>query len=128
MTSIADCVASGRGYRCNEQTQTVSRVEASPTVAAGLGVEEGVEVYVLARLVKEGEQPTHTLTGAAAVSDEAKLLQLPSGEPVVELHRTTCTASGTVVEFAIGVHAASRFAWEYDFKVPDSARDGEARK
>ncbi len=47
----------------------------------------------------------------------------PPGEPVVELHRTTSTASGTVVEFAIGVHAASRFAWEYDFKVPDSAKD-----
>jgi DNA-binding GntR family transcriptional regulator len=55
--------------------------------------------------------------------EEAKLLQLPPGEPVVELHRTTYTADGTVVEFAIGVHAASRFAWEYDFKVPDSAQD-----
>ncbi len=58
----------------------------------------------------------------AATPDETKLLQLPAGEPVVELHRTTCTASGTVVEFAIGVHAASRFAWEHDFKVPDPAK------
>lgn len=40
------------------------------------------------------------------------LLQLPEGEPVVELHRTTYTADGTVVEYAIGVHAASRFAWD----------------
>jgi GntR family transcriptional regulator len=47
---------------------------------------------------------------------------------VVELHRTTYTASGTVVEFAIGVHAASRFVWEYDFKVPDSAKDEESRQ
>lgn len=31
-------------------------------------------------------------------------------------------AGDTVVEFAIGVHAASRFAWSYDFKVPDSAK------
>lgn len=61
-------------------------------------------------------------------SDEVKLLQLPPGEPVVELHRTTYTADGTVVEFAIGVHAASRFAWEYDFKVPDSARDREGKE
>lgn len=46
----------------------------------------------------------------------------------VELHRTTFTADGTVVEFAIGVHAASRFAWSYDFKVPDSARsEGDAQ-
>lgn len=59
--------------------------------------------------------------------DEVKLLQLPPGEPVVELHRTTYTASDTVVEFAIGVHAASRFAWEYDFKVPDSAKDGKSQ-
>jgi hypothetical protein len=64
----------------------------------------------------------------AATSDEAKKLQLPPGEPGVELHRTTYTAAGTVVEFAIGVHAASRFAWEYDFKVPDSAKDKEDRQ
>lgn len=61
----------------------------------------------------------------AAKADEVSLLQLPPGEPVVELHRTTYTADGTVVEFAIGVHAASRFAWEYDFEVLDSAKDRE---
>jgi GntR family transcriptional regulator len=164
---IADRVASGRGYRRNEQTQTISFVEAPPLVAAAYELPEGAEVYARARLVKEGDQPTHTLTsyyrpehvegtrlvdptpGPAGrgggfrvlydagyeidhmkealfartpTSDEVKLLQLPPGEPVVELHRTTFTASGTVVEFAIGVHAASRFAWEYDFKVPDSAK------
>lgn len=63
------------------------------------------------------------LFARAPTPEEVKLLQLPPGEPVVELHRTTYTASGTVVEFAIGVHAASRFAWEYDFEVPDSAKD-----
>ncbi|MFD6026658.1 GntR family transcriptional regulator [Streptomyces griseoluteus] len=165
---IADRVASGRSYRRNEQTQTVSRVEAPPAVAAAHGLPEGADVYARARLVKEGDQPTHTLTSyyrpehvegtrlvdptpgpagrgggfrvlydagyeidhmkeelfaRAPTPDEVKLLQLPPGEPVVELHRTTYTASGTVVEFAIGVHAASRFAWEYDFKVPDSAKD-----
>lgn len=164
---IADRVASGRSYRRNEQTQTVSRIEAPPLVAAAHGLPEGAEVYARARVVKEGDQPTHTLTsyyrpehveGTRIVdptpgpagrgggfkvlydagyeidhmkeeifarppsSDEVKLLQLPPGEPVVELHRTTYTASDTVVEFAIGVHAASRFAWEYDFKVPDSAK------
>ncbi|MFG3147206.1 GntR family transcriptional regulator [Streptomyces sp. M41(2017)] len=167
---IADRVASGRGYRRNEQTQTVSRVEASPLVSNALGLPEGTEVYARARLVKEGDQPTHSLTSyyrpehvegtrlvdptpgpagrgggfrvlydagyeidhmteeifaRAATPDEVKLLQLPPGEPVVELHRTTYTASDTVVEFAVGVHAASRFAWEYAFKVPDSAKDGK---
>jgi hypothetical protein len=64
----------------------------------------------------------------AATPDEVKQLQLPPGEPVVELHRTTYTAAGTVVEFAVGVHAASRFAWEYDFKVPDSAKDRKGQQ
>ncbi|MGW6259252.1 GntR family transcriptional regulator [Streptomyces sp. NPDC055085] len=166
---IADRVASGRGYRRNEQTQTVTLVEAPPLVSTALGVPERAEVYARARLVKEGEQPTHSLTSyyrpehvegtrlvdptpgpagrgggfrvlydagyeidhmkeeifaRAATPDEAKLLQLPPSEPVVELHRTTYTASDTVVEFAVGVHAASRFAWEYAFKVPDSTKDG----
>ncbi|MFJ5060224.1 GntR family transcriptional regulator [Streptomyces nigra] len=164
---IADRVASGRAYKRNDQTQTVSRIVAPAAVAAAHGLPEGAEVYARARLVKEGEQPTHTLTsyyrpehvegtrivdptpGPAGrgggfrvlydagyeidhmreelfarvpTTDEVKLLQLPPGEPVVELHRTTFMADGTVVEFAIGVHAASRFAWSYDFKVPDSAR------
>lgn len=165
---IADRVASGRAYRRNEQTQTVSRVEAPPAVAEAHGLPVGADVYARARLVKEGEQPTHALTSyyrpehvegtrivdptpgpagrgggfrvlydagyeidhmkerifaRAATADESKLLQLPPGEPIVELHRTTYTAGGTVVEFAIGVHAASRFAWEYEFQVPDSASD-----
>ncbi|TSB17686.1 GntR family transcriptional regulator [Streptomyces benahoarensis] len=167
---IADRVASGKAYRRGEQTQSVERVAAPPAVAAAHGLPEGAEVYARARLVKEGSQPTHTLTsyyrpehveGTRLVDptpgpagrgggyrvlydngyeidhmreelfarvptpDEVKLLQLPPGEPVVELRRTTRTADGTVVEYAIGVHAASRFAWSYDFKVPDSARDEE---
>ncbi|MER6499917.1 GntR family transcriptional regulator [Streptomyces sp. NPDC001455] len=61
------------------------------------------------------------LFARSSTPEEMKLLMLPSSEPVVELHRTTYTADGTVVEFAIGIHAASRFTWSYDFKVPDSA-------
>ncbi|MGW8378441.1 GntR family transcriptional regulator [Streptomyces sp. ODS28] len=170
---IADRVASGRTYKRNEQTQTISRVEAPAPVAEALGVSVGSEVYSRSRLVKEGDQPTHTLTsyyrpehveGTRLVDptpgpagrgggfrvlydagyeidhmreelfarvptpDEVKQLWLPAGEPVVELHRTTYTADGTVVEFAIGVHAASRFAWAYDFKVPDSTKAGEEEK
>ncbi|MCB5165992.1 GntR family transcriptional regulator [Streptomyces bambusae] len=169
---IADRVASGRSYQRGEQTQSVSRIEAPALVAEAHGLPEGAPVYARARLVKEGEQPTHTLTsyyrpehvegtrivdptpGPAGrgggfrvlydagyeidhmkerifarvpTADEVKLLKLPAGEPVVELHRTTYTADGTVVEFAIGVHAASRFAWEYEFKVPDSAEGGDQK-
>ncbi|MFF0724650.1 GntR family transcriptional regulator [Streptomyces sp. NPDC004134] len=170
---IADRVASGRTYKRNEQTQTISRVPAPAAVAQAHGLPEGAEVYARARVVKEGSQPTHTLTsyyrpehvegtrivdpepGPAGrgggfralydagyeidhmretlfarlpTADEVQLLQLAPGEWVVELHRTTRTADGTVVEFAIGVHAATRFSWTYDFKVPDSATsEGESR-
>ncbi|MFI1481504.1 GntR family transcriptional regulator [Streptomyces sp. NPDC020747] len=170
---IADRVASGRAYRRNEQTQSISRVAAPPLVAEAHGLPEGAEVYARARLVKEGTQPTHTLTsyyrpehveGTRIVDptpgpagrgggfrvlydagyeidhmkeelfarvpseEEVQLLQLSPGEWVVELHRTTYTADGTVVEFAMGVHAATRFAWAYDFKVPDSANtEGESK-
>ncbi|QTA34065.1 GntR family transcriptional regulator [Streptomyces sp. CA-256286] len=170
---VADRVATGRAYRRGDQTQTVDLVEAPPAVAEALGLPAGADVYARARLVKEGDQPTHALTsyyrpehvegtrivdptpGPAGrgggfrvlydagyeidhmkeqlfarvpTSDEAKLLQLSVGEWVVELHRTTFTVDGTVVEFAIGVHAASRFAWEYDFKVPDSAQSGKVQQ
>jgi GntR family transcriptional regulator len=49
---------------------------------------------------------------------ERDALALPSGEPVMLLQRTTFTADGVVVEFARGVHAASRFTWTYDFPIP----------
>ncbi|MFJ6369641.1 GntR family transcriptional regulator [Streptomyces virginiae] len=169
---IADRVASGRTYQRGEQTQSVTLIEAPAPAVEAHGLPAGAQVYARARLVKEGEQPTHTLTsyyrpehvegtrivdptpGPAGrgggfrvlydagyeidhmkerifarvpTADEVKLLKLPTGEPVVELHRTTYTADGTVVEFAIGVHAASRFAWEYEFKVPDSAEGGEQK-
>ncbi|MFD3946266.1 GntR family transcriptional regulator [Streptomyces sp. NPDC058579] len=165
---IADRVASGRAYKRGEQTQSVTRVSATVAVAAAHGLREGDPVYARARLVKEGDQPTHTLTSyyrpehvegtrivdpapgpagrgggfrvlydagyeidhmreelfaRVATQEETALLQLAPGEWVVELHRTTYTADGTVVEFAVGVHAASRFSWTYDFKVPDSARE-----
>ncbi|MBZ6229463.1 GntR family transcriptional regulator [Streptomyces olivaceus] len=170
---IADRVASGRAYRRNEQTQTVSKVPAPAAAAAAHGLPEGADVYARARLVKEGSQPTHTLTsyyrpehvegtrivdptpGPAGrgggfrvlydagyeidhmretlfarvpTADEVQLLQLAAGEWVVELHRTTLTADGTVVEFALGVHAATRFSWTYDFEVPDSAAESGEEK
>lgn len=163
---IADRVASGRAYARDEQTQTVRRVEAPPAVAEAHGLPDGAEVYARTRVVREGAQPTHTLTSyyrpehvegtrlvdpapgpagrgggfrvlydagyeidrmretlsaRAATADEARLLRLAPGEWVVELHRTTRTADGTVVEYAIGVHAATRFSWTYEFDVPDSS-------
>ncbi|GAA2943780.1 hypothetical protein GCM10011428_73290 [Streptomyces violaceus] len=68
------------------------------------------------------------LLARVPTTDEVQLPQLPAGEPVVELPRTTHTADGTVVEFAVGIHSGSRFAWEYGFKVPDSAQDKKGQE
>ena len=35
------------------------------------------------------------------------------------LERRTFTIDDALVEYAHGVHAASRFAWTYSFKIPD---------
>lgn len=63
------------------------------------------------------------LRARVATPDEAALLQLAPGEWVVELRRTTFTVDGTVVKFAIGIHAATRFSRAYEFRVPDSAQE-----
>ncbi|QIZ36476.1 GntR family transcriptional regulator [Saccharopolyspora sp. ASAGF58] len=160
----ADREASGRGWKPQDQTNKVRKIEADQEVADALGVEAGTPVYERARLVKDRGTPTHTLTsyyrpedvegtplvdpaegpagrgGGFAVltiqglepdtitetvyarmptPEEAGTLELPAGEPVMILNRATCTASGRVVEFARGVHSASRFAWSYTFKIPD---------
>jgi hypothetical protein len=70
---------------------------------------------------------TEQIFARMPTAEEADLLKQPAGEPVVELHRTTYTADGTVVEFTLGVHAASRFAWEYDFKCPTQHRTENPR-
>jgi GntR family transcriptional regulator len=62
---------------------------------------------------------TETIHARMPTPDEVALLELPAGEPVMVLLRRTFTQDGRVVEFARGVHAASRFAWCYTFKIPD---------
>ncbi|MEV4248742.1 GntR family transcriptional regulator [Streptosporangium canum] len=160
----ADREASGRAWSPGDQTQKVRLVEADAEVAKAFELPDGAQVYERARLVKEGDSPTHTLTsyyrpgdvqgtplvdptpgpagrgGGFAVltlqglepdsmtetihsrmptPDESEMLALPAGEPVVILQRRTYTREGRLVEFARGVHAASRFAWSYTFKIPD---------
>lgn len=51
--------------------------------------------------------------------EEVAILELPAGEPVMILIRRTYTADDELIEFARGVHAASRFRWSYDFTLPD---------
>jgi GntR family transcriptional regulator len=160
----ADRDASARSWSPTEQTQTVRLVAADLRVAEALGVNPGQMVYERARLVKEGDTPTHSLTSYYRVEDvegtplvdpspgpagrgggfavltmqglephhmtetirgrmptpeEAVQLHLPAGEPVMILERHTYTSDNRLVEFARGVHAASRFAWTYSFIIPD---------
>jgi len=67
----------------------------------------------------EPDSMTETLCARMPSPEEAEQLQLPAGEPVMVLTRTTSTREGRVVEFARGVHAASHFEWSYSFKIPD---------
>lgn len=67
----------------------------------------------------EPDSITETLWARMPTPEEADQLQLPSGEPVMVLTRTTRTHEGRVIEFARGIHAASHFKWSYTFKIPD---------
>jgi GntR family transcriptional regulator len=160
----ADREATGRGWAPGDQTNDVRLTKADAETAEALGLTPEAPVYERARLVKEADIPTHTLTsyyrpedvegtplvdptpgpagrgGGFAIltgrglepdtitetvharmptPEETQLLRLPAGEPVMVLHRTTLTKDGRPVEFARGVHAASRFTWSYTFKIPD---------
>jgi GntR family transcriptional regulator len=73
-------------------------------------------------LTLRGLEPDHmreTFFARMPTPDEAATLALPGGEPVMVLRRTTFTDDGTAIESAIGIHAASRFAWTYDFTIPE---------
>lgn len=73
-------------------------------------------------LTLQGLEPdsiTETIRARMPTPDEIQTLELPAGEPVVVLHRTTYARDDRPVEFARGIHAASRFAWTYTFKIPD---------
>lgn len=73
-------------------------------------------------LTLQGMEPDEITEGFHArmpTPEEAEILELPAGEPVMILRRWTRTAEGKVVEFARGVNAASRFSSSYTFKIPD---------
>jgi GntR family transcriptional regulator len=67
----------------------------------------------------EPEYVTETVSARMPTPDEKAMLELDAGEPVMVLTRITTTSEGRPVEFARGVHAASRFAWTYTFRMPD---------
>ncbi len=57
----ADREASGQMWKPTDQTQTVAQVGADAEIAEAFEIEPGTPVYERARLVKDGDQPTHTL-------------------------------------------------------------------
>jgi GntR family transcriptional regulator len=73
-------------------------------------------------LTLQGYEPHHmteTVFARMPTPSELALLEMPAGEPVMILHRTTYTESDEPVEFARGVHKASRFYWTYSFNLPE---------
>lgn len=73
-------------------------------------------------LTEQGLRPvtiTEELHARMPKPDELHELELPAGEPIVEVHRTTRAEDGRAIEFARGIHAASRFVWAYTFEIPD---------
>lgn len=100
-------------YRCED-------VEGTPIADPRPGIAGGGGGFAI--LTERGLAPdeiTEDLHARMPTVEETVLLDLPTGEPVVELHRVTRTAEGRAVEYARGVHAASRFVWSYTFKIPD---------
>lgn len=89
---------------------------------------KGGGFHVFHELGLEPDHMTEELQARMPTPAEIEQLELPPGEPVVILKRTTYTADETVIEYALGVHAASRFSWSYSFQMPDSARDQAERQ
>jgi GntR family transcriptional regulator len=67
----------------------------------------------------EPDRMTETVHARMPTPEEVGTLELLAGEPVMVLRRTTFAKDGTPVEFARGIHAASRFSWTYSFAIPD---------
>lgn len=73
-------------------------------------------------LTLQGLEPDHMTESVHArmpTPEEVETLHLPAGEPVMILKRRTFTKDDVPIEFARGVHAASRFEWSYSFPLPD---------
>lgn len=62
---------------------------------------------------------TEELSARMPTPDEVQVLALNPGEPVVEVHRVTRTAEARPIEYARGVHVASRFRWAFTYEIPD---------
>ncbi|WP_326829320.1 GntR family transcriptional regulator [Streptosporangium sp. NBC_01810] len=89
-------------------------VDQSPGIAGRGG---GFQVLTDQGLIPH--EISEDLSARMPTTEETLLLELSAGEPVVEVHRVTRMADGRAIEYARGVHAASRFVWSYTFDIPD---------
>lgn len=97
-----------------------SDVAGTPLVDPTPGpAERGGGFAVLTLQGLEPHEVTETISSRMPTPDEIAQLEIPAGEPVMVLERTVRTAQGRPVEFAVGVHRASLFSWQYTFEMPD---------
>ncbi|MGP5696474.1 GntR family transcriptional regulator [Brachybacterium alimentarium] len=80
---------------------------------------QGGGFAVLTLAGHEPHQVTEAINSRMPSPDETDRLKIPAGEPVMVLKRTVRTAEGKPVEYAVGVHRASMFSWQYTFDMPD---------
>ncbi|MFC7456746.1 GntR family transcriptional regulator [Brachybacterium sp. GCM10030267] len=95
-------------------------VEGTPLVDPAPGpAGRGGGFAVLTLQGLEPHEVTETISSRMPTPDETSQLEIPAGEPVMILERTVRTAQGHPVEFAVGVHRASQFSWQYTFEMPN---------
>jgi GntR family transcriptional regulator len=101
-------------YYLPEHVKGTPLVDPSPGPAGPGG---GFAVLTIQGL--EPDHMTETFFARMPSPWEIAELQLPAGEPVMVLERRTYASDNRLVEYARGVHAASRFSWSYSFVIPD---------
>lgn len=114
MTRDGDPTHTMTSFYRREDVEGTSITDPRPGIAG-----RGGGFAILAERGLGPDEMTEDLHARMPTAEETILLELSAGEPVVELHRVTRTAEGRVVEYARGVHAASRFVWSYTFRIPD---------
>ena len=101
-------------YYRREDVEGTAIIDPRPGMAG-----DGGSFAILTERGLAPDEMTEDLFARMPTVEEMVSLDLPPGEPVVEQWRTTRTAEGRVIEYARGVHPASRFVWSYTFKIPD---------
>ncbi|MFI0425104.1 GntR family transcriptional regulator [Spongiactinospora sp. 9N601] len=101
-------------YYRREDVEGTPIVDPRPGIAGG-----GGGFAVLSERGLAPHEITEDLLARMPTAEEVLLLELPVGEPVVEVRRITRTADGKPIEYARGVHAGSRFVWSYTYPIPD---------